>query len=251
MSRLALLVSAIVSLLLISSNSEGRGTSDTKASQGQDAGTFCSKKARQKRQFIKEERDNPYSDTNLREYAKEVVPLVEAVAGRKFAATPRVNWIDPDVLARLMGDEIRLIYSGVFPEVQAEYIERMAEQSGLSLGAILGKYTPENRGVHINLDSILLAATQEGLEEQVAVDLVKLILAHELTHALQDQEVDLMEVLLSSRDEDSMNAVRGTIEGHATYIEKQVGDRLGLDEAHRFMTRMQGWNDSGELENKR
>jgi hypothetical protein len=56
----------------------------------------------------------------------------------------------------------------------------------------------------------------------------KLVLAHELAHALQDQHLDLKRLDAAVQNVEQTHALRATIEGHATMIEDFVAARWGL-----------------------
>ncbi len=58
--------------------------------------------------------------------------------------------------------------------------------------------------------------------------LVKTIIAHELTHALQDQYIDLETKKRRVPGTEEMHALSAIIEGHATFIERNIGRQLGI-----------------------
>ena len=76
--------------------------------------------------------------------------------------------------------------------------------------------------------------------------ILKLVIAHELTHALQDQEVDLGKSLRQANSVEKSNALSGTIEGHAVYVQSQVADALHLEAAMKEMTRSLALGPFGE-----
>jgi hypothetical protein len=69
---------------------------------------------------------------------------------------------------------------------------------------------------------------------------VKLIIAHELTHALQDQYIGLSKMLNKSVNTDQSLAVSSTIEGHAIYVQDKIADALNLQESQREYARAIG-----------
>ena len=72
-------------------------------------------------------------------------------------------------------------------------------------------YTEQAAGVYDPRRKTMLIA------DWVGEDMQKLVLAHELTHALQDQNFDLQQFLHAVRDDDdSTSARQAIVEGHAT-----------------------------------
>ncbi|PYV01361.1 MAG: hypothetical protein DMG26_13760, partial [Acidobacteria bacterium] len=72
-------------------------------------------------------------------------------------------------------------------------------------------YTEQAAGVYDPRRKTMLIA------DWVGEDMQKMVLAHELTHALQDQNFDLEKFLHAVRDDDdSTSARQAIVEGHAT-----------------------------------
>ncbi len=81
--------------------------------------------------------------------------------------------------------------------------------------SVLGYYSYENKSIVIVSDSE--TPTLDG----------EATLAHELTHALQDQRFNLSSFEKRTRDE--YNAVNGLIEGEANVVQRQYMDRCGTE----------------------
>jgi hypothetical protein len=186
-----------------------------------------------------------FSDKALESYVADVLPTLESVAGRSFKVKPTVVWIEPKSLSLLMADELRQIYTSVFPGFQPELIEMMAQSAALSLGGLLGKYTPINHTVHISTNPFKNGLESGEYSQKIATDMIRLVVAHELSHALQQESTDLLQVLKSAQDSDAVEASRATIEGHATWLESRLSEALDLGEAHDILTAFQGWGKDG------
>jgi hypothetical protein len=78
--------------------------------------------------------------------------------------------------------------------------------------------------VRVNLD---LVHRQDAPVEQV----LQLVVAHELVHALQDQEIDLAARVRASVDPDATEALAMLTEGHAVFCSERAADELGLQAA--------------------
>jgi hypothetical protein len=188
---------------------------------------------------------DPFSDEALATYVQDVLPALETAAGRPFKIKPAVVWVEPQALSVLMADELRQIYGSAFPGLQPELVEQMAQSAALSLGGLLGKYTPTNHTVHISTNPFKSGLDSGEYSKQLATDMVRLVVAHELAHALQQEQTDLLKVLMTSQDADAVEANRATIEGQATWLEFRVAEALRLDEAHETLTAFQGWGKDG------
>jgi PGF-CTERM protein len=80
-------------------------------------------------------------------------------------------------------------------------------------GSVLGYYSPTN-------DRIVIVSDSDG-----ALDVDGPTLAHELAHALQDQQFDLTRYNRSTTEKD--NAINGIVEGDPTYTEYLYNQRCG------------------------
>ncbi len=108
--------------------------------------------------------------------------------------------------------------------LKEEYTPRELHQQEAMLQALglvssdfdLGKflvtfYTEQAAGVYDPRRKTMLIA------DWVGEDMQKMVLAHELTHALQDQNFDLQQFLHAVRDDDDASSARqAVVEGHAT-----------------------------------
>jgi len=82
------------------------------------------------------------------------------------------------------------------------------------------------------------------LDGKYSLDISKMIIAHELTHALQDQHMNFENCYNKIPGNDELYAFRSTIEGHATFIEKKIGKQLGIDD---FIISLSPLADSGKI----
>lgn len=157
-----------------------------------------------------------------------LIELTEELRGLYFLAQPAITVVtsaeladrirediaeelDPTELAR---DEEVLRILGVLDgdlDLGAFYTELLAEQ-------VVGFYDAETK-------EMVIAATAGGLTEYD-----KLIIVHELTHALTDQHFDfgpLGEELIDAEEYDAHAALSALIEGDATYVEGLYVQGLG------------------------
>ena len=127
----------------------------------------------------------------------------------------------------------------------------MAEAAAASLGNLLGKYTPANHTVHLNREVLRHAAQREGADGDEALRMLKVVLAHELAHAMQQEAHPVLDAYGSAPHKDAMDAQRATDEGQATWLQERVAASQGWQTAHRRATRLQGWEPDGALSDPR
>jgi hypothetical protein len=104
---------------------------------------------------------------------------------------------------------------------------------------MFGKYGFEDRVVYVAPDGIDSTLRLLGQRRELGHEVLRLVLAHELVHALQDQHAAIVELARSLGDEEAHHVFFTCIEGHATLVQQRVGAELGLVEAQRAWKAMQ------------
>jgi hypothetical protein len=119
------------------------------------------------------------------------------------------------------------IYSGHSDE-QLDALS--SNQAALISVALMGKYGICDGVLYLLPQNLTPLMKLAKVDEQYAQPIIKLIIAHELVHAVQDQETDLKKLYyITGMDE--LNAFSATIEGHAVFIQEIVGERMALTES--------------------
>ncbi len=173
-----------------------------------------------------------YTEAQAKAYVKEMLPLVEQAAGRKFKITPVVKVVTPDDLYPIMRKEVTPRIQRMFPTLSKDQARSMADSmASLYSECCLGKYGTITERLYLlprNVRPILrLCEASQKYEQQI----VKLVVAHELAHALQDQYIGI------TRQENSLDTVEkqlaytSTIEGFGMFVENSVADTLKMDAA--------------------
>ncbi|MCG8466834.1 MAG: hypothetical protein MJB57_01295 [Gemmatimonadetes bacterium] len=156
----------------------------------------------------------PLADTALARLVAEIQPGVEHSAGitaeapLNVAATDEARlraYLESQIIEQLSAEEADAITAtyarlGMIPDtldLRGLFIALLEEQ-------VVGYYDPRTDTLFVH--------------ERVSADQLAPVLAHELVHALQDQQVALDEVTqrLSDRN-DASTAAQAAIEGHATF----------------------------------
>lgn len=194
----------------------------------------------------REDRRDPWSQAALEAYLDEVLPLVEEAAGRRFEKRPTVAVADEKVFSRLLTDEQLRIYERVMPDTPATIRMQLAEAAGRYMtSGILGKYVLETETVYLCPSALIPAMDDLNLAPSRTADLLKVVVAHEIVHALEDQHTDLEGVLDELADEDALWAASAAWEGWATLVEERVAHALGLQDIYAGLLSLQGWSEDG------
>ena len=174
----------------------------------------------------------------------EVAPLVEKHAGRSFITPPHVQLAEGSAFAAVVAEENRVIYDRVFAASPPAVRAKLADDAAWGTQhAVLGKYGIFTDTLYMSEEPLRRAAAT--LDGDRLDDVVKVILAHELTHALQDQHVPFDDLIAGVRDQDHLWAASGSWEGFATWVEQRVAIDLGCEDVFWAMTRLQGWGPTG------
>ncbi len=184
-----------------------------------------------------EEGPPAYSQAEADAWVAELKPIVERVCARKFKSAPALRVVDRPELAAVLSRSVRFWDGDVLPVMPDTYRNRLyAALAALESVALLGLYDPLDKvlyAVPTNVRAVLAAFDVDARHYE---PFVKLVVAHELTHALQDQHLGL--AWFRGRGPDARHAFRAAIEGHAVFVQERVGAELGVDDTSLEISRM-------------
>lgn len=173
--------------------------------------------------------DFPFSQQDASAWMVSIIPAVEKVSGRSFSTYPTVKLVDWLEVGALLADELGTGCEKCSDALTNHLLELTAMQSSLRMMPyVIGKYGIRTGEIYLlpeNSDRLLEEA---GLDSSHLDDVIRLTLAHELVHALQDQETGLAERLAGQRD--PMAPFNVVIEGQAMVLQAEVARELGLCE---------------------
>ncbi len=179
-----------------------------------------------------------YSLAEAKKYVKEVVPLVEKATGRKLHKIPAVKLVDREEMIPVLQEEFEPQLENLYPDYSAEQLENAGyDQSLVYTKAIMGKYGIMDRSLYLLPKNLVPLLKLAKVDEKNTKSILKLVIAHELVHAIQDQETDLKRIQQIT-NYDELNAFSATIEGHAVFVQDQVGSALGLEESAIELSRL-------------
>ena len=171
-----------------------------------------------------------FTKEEAEEYLKEVVPMVERAARRKFKQVPEMVLGSRSEVAQSLKLDLLPQLKNLAPNAsEAEQEEAAEVQSLQSAPFLLGKYGMMDKKLYILPRNVIPIMKRSGVPDKMILALVKVIIAHELTHALQDQHTGIQKKIMTITDPDALMALNAAMEGHAVFIQDSVGTDLKCD----------------------
>lgn len=143
-----------------------------------------------------------------------LVPKVEEAAGLRFKQPPKVEsqssaQVQEFLMAQFAREDVRRDLEfkiGVWKRlgVVADSVDVIAVLTKLLTEQVVGFYDPKRK-------TLFVVEGRPGVERET-------VIRHELTHALQDQYVNLDSIQNLQGDDDRVEAAQAVFEGHATVI---------------------------------
>lgn len=183
---------------------------------------------------------SPVTETELGWIARELAPVVEQVAGRRFERIPELVLADPDRIAQVVYEEQRHLLRGA-EGIDDPHADDAARRTAAEVSsAFAGKYGFLDGRLYVSVEGIADSLALEGQPAWLLRPMIRVVVAHELTHALQDQYVDFESQVRAAPNGDAIMALNCAVEGHAVWVHERVGEIEGLGEAVRVMADLLG-----------
>lgn len=178
-----------------------------------------------------------YTAQQAEAWADELIPIVERVCQREFAWKPQIRVADRAELADAAARALYAYYATLSPELAGPFMERAVRtQAVFESVTYLGMYDPGRDILYLAPTNVRAIMKMQEIDERHFEPFVKLIIAHELAHALQHQVVDSYPLQINTVD--GAEAYSSVIEGHAVFISELVAHELGIDETSIEMSVM-------------
>lgn len=166
------------------------------------------------------------------EWMDEVKPLVEKIANRKLKRVPKLACVRRSEFRKVIHSEILERLNDFAPEGRNSVNPLVAEaQATASAASMLGKYGYQGATMYLLPGNIAPLMQVGGFDKRLLEGMIKVVIAHELVHALQDQHIGLGKRLARLRTKEAIISFNAVVEGQAVVIQDQVAARLGLEEA--------------------
>ena len=184
------------------------------------------------------------TDDEVQRYVDLLVPYVERAAGARFTAVPRGLAGTPEALSGIFEEETRGIIGRIY-DVPPSVVERMAQSARGGVPGILGKYAAATKAVYF-VPGAGAHWAADGPEAVRARTL--LVMAHELAHALLDEQANFDNMFDKLEDLEHFDGFRGITEGHANWVTLRVARDLALEDEFWALSAGQGWGKAGLIE---
>lgn len=177
-------------------------------------------------------REPAYTAAEIEAFAEKIAPLVVELNGRQFEDSPKVEPAGNLQMVQILARDLAPQFEKRMPESSKAMVYlRSYLAAGLFAPALLGKYGMEDGTVYILPQNIEIVMDSAGIDAGLRDQIVQIVIGHELTHKLQDQEIGLRNSILAAETDDEVAAFNATIEGHAVFSQNAIADKLGFGEA--------------------
>lgn len=179
-----------------------------------------------------------YNDYVARSFLIEVEPLVEKYTGWEcewpvpFQLVSRAQYVEESLVD--LNKELVKLNPGTDPKLFGNRFRPMFEAQAIGL---LGRYSTTSRKIFFLPGNLKPMMRSLGLEHRFMRDLIEVIMAHELTHYVQDTKHKIAERIQGAHSKDEATAWLMLIEGHASWVQERVAEELGLDESAQSFAR--------------
>lgn len=173
-----------------------------------------------------------FSLTEALRWMADVAPMVEETAGEKFQLMPMLKLADWQEAGQILArDRLppKLRELGKKNDLAGKLLELTTMQATLPLAPfIIGKYGISDRLLYLLPRNTQAMLEMTGMPRENLAAIVTLTLAHELTHALQDEKLDLR-AHLSGRDPAAVHQFNLLMEGQAMVVQEQIAKKAGYE----------------------
>lgn len=172
------------------------------------------------------------TESEVQAFVAEVVPHIERIMGRRFKSLPPVVVDDEEAVAHVFAGDLEPTFRQANPQIsEAELPAAVLAEARSKLPEILGKYGLKAAKLALMPSHLGATMTQFHINPKHGPGIMRLLIAHELTHALQAQNVDVQALLTRSTTEDATGACTAVIEGQAMFVQERVAEALKLNAA--------------------
>lgn len=178
-----------------------------------------------------EKRGNNESVVSLetvKTYVEELLPLVEKITGKKLLQIPEVKFASRNDIKQITINELIPRYKAILPLNKRDIIKKAKFVATAVARTVPSKYGTKNKIIFFIIPNIDYEIKRIRGDEEAEVSFFKQLVAHELTHAIQDQEVGLEKRFKDLEGLEEVDAFDAAIEGHAMHVQEMVTKELGL-----------------------
>lgn len=173
-----------------------------------------------------------FDDDDLQRVVDELLPVIEKVCGRKFQSPPVAYLADSVDMERILRVELKAITESELKGQPRSRIRRALQmRAGLQGQGLIGKFEFSSGELLVVPSKVRLSMGVLGLDYSNEVAILKLIIAHEMIHALQDQEIEFGERYRQAGTIAQQEDLVLRTEGHAVMCSELVIAEMGIGDA--------------------
>jgi hypothetical protein len=167
-------------------------------------------------------------EARLRDLVREAREAVERAAGRTFRAPPSVKLSTRAEVEAVLEAELEPQLAALRADASPEERKRLAAGMARAYGRFLvGKFAWKDKVVHLMPGTLARLAEDLGRPEVNDLRLLKVVLVHELVHALDEQEHGLPSRAAQVKSPEEMEILNALVEGHAQHETRKVFEAAG------------------------
>ncbi|MHC5114376.1 MAG: hypothetical protein ACYTGP_08110, partial [Planctomycetota bacterium] len=182
-------------------------------------------------------------------WREAMIPVVEEVAGRRFTSRPELTLVTRRALGEIIVAEQLALLERLEPDETDDQVRLELELDVLVRTPVtIGRYAQQRGHILLAAGNVRPLMALGGVPESALPSVMKLVVAHELAHALHRQHVDVPRQLGRLRTRDQALAQEAMSEGFAMYVQERVATKLGMEPAQaQLVTLMSGAGFEGEI----
>jgi hypothetical protein len=174
---------------------------------------------------------SPFADQATLE--RDLAPacdMVEAITGLKYETRPTVRVSDPASVAKILVHEFQALPDEMLGGVTREQLAHGVARY------LMAKYDPATHVIHVLPSAVDLVRKAQKDLPPLGEEHLRVLLAHEATHAMDFETYPIMALRARRRGVDGQQALNAVVEGHAQYVAEEAARRWKLTPAFDRIT---------------
>lgn len=173
-----------------------------------------------------------FDDQDLQRVVDGLLPVIEKVCGRKFQQPPVAYLADSVDMMRILRVELKARTEAELKGQSRSRIRRALQmRAGLLSQGMIGKLEFASGELLVVPSKVRMSISVLGIDYANELAILKLIIAHEMIHALQDQEIGFSKRYAQASTIAKQEDLVLRTEGHAVMCSELVITELGLADA--------------------
>lgn len=166
----------------------------------------------------------------LEKHLAEACDIVETLEQRRFEARPTIRVSTPDEVAAALVAEFEVMPESFIAKDQRETFANAIAKF------LLAKYEPAKNLVHVVPSAIAMIEKAQPKLEKLGLDHLRVLLAHEVTHAMDFKRYDIMGMRATLVENDAQQALNAVVEGHAQFVAEKAAKQWKIMPAFERLT---------------